>query len=213
MHRGCFVWTLTPPPAGRRTPRRGPVRVCVCLSVLAGLDGRDSRARSGAPGLYLWPLCLSALLRSLQAGVAPCVVLCLRSPAPFCFFFPSFFFPAPPLSPAFFGFRPRAPWALALCGVCYVGRALFGSPCGVASFVLPASPLAALWWLPPPFCVSRFLLPPLGALHLVFFSSPFPRPRCLWLSLVSSPGCPRPWRCALWFFFCLPPLRSLCALA
>ena len=71
MHRGCFVWTPTPPLAGRRTPRPGPVRVCVCLLFLAGSGGPASRARSGAPHLFLWPLCLSALLGPLRAGVAP----------------------------------------------------------------------------------------------------------------------------------------------
>ena len=70
MHRGCFVWTPTPPLAGRRTPRPGPVRVCVCVLFLAGSGGPASRARSGAPHLFLWPLCLSALLGPLRAGVA-----------------------------------------------------------------------------------------------------------------------------------------------
>ena len=71
MHRGCFVWTPTPPLAGRRTPRPGPVRVCVCLLFLAGSGGPASRARSGAPHLFLLPLCLSPLLGPLRAGVAP----------------------------------------------------------------------------------------------------------------------------------------------
>ena len=73
---------------------------------------------------------------------------------------------APPLSLAFFGFRPRVPWASALCVVCFVALPLHGSPCALASFVLPAWLLAAPWWLlppPPPFCVSRFSSLPLGA--------------------------------------------------
>ena len=81
-------------------------------------------------------------------------------------------FRAPPLSLAFFCFRPRVPWALALCVVCFVGLALLGFPCALASFVLPAWPLAALWWLPPPSspsCVPQFLLLPLSALRLLFF--------------------------------------------
>ena len=63
-----------------------------------------------------------------------------------------------PLSPAFSGFRPWVPWASALRVVCFVGLPLLGSPCALASFVLPAFPFAAPWWLlpPPPFCVSRF---------------------------------------------------------
>ena len=54
VHRGCVVWTPTSPLAGRRTPCLGPVRVCVCSSVLAGSGGPASRARSGAPHLFLW---------------------------------------------------------------------------------------------------------------------------------------------------------------
>ena len=160
MHRGCFVWTPTPPLAGRRTPRPGPVRVCVCLLFLAGSGGPASRARSGAPHLFLWPLCLSALLGPLRAGVAPLPFAAVALPRwlffsasrclarasfvssawplaalwwlltpppplcvsgfcrsclwPWCFFFFFFFLRAPPLSPAFSGFRPRVPWASAL---------------------------------------------------------------------------------------------------
>ena len=65
---------------------------------------------------------------------------------------PSFFFLrcAPPLSLAFSGFRPWVPWASALCVVCLVGLRLLGSPCALASFVLPAWTLAAPWCLLPP---------------------------------------------------------------
>ena len=110
MHRGCFVWTPTPPLAGPRTPRPGPVPVCVFSSFLAGFGGPASQARSGAPQLFLWPLCLSGLLGPLFAGVAPfCSFGCL------CFFLLRCSLCAPPLSLAFSGFRPRLPWALALC--------------------------------------------------------------------------------------------------
>ena len=112
-----------------------------------------------------------------------------------CLFFS--FLSAPPLSLAFSGFRPGVPWALALCFVCFVGLPLLGSPCALASFVCPAWPLAAPRWSlpPPPFFVSGFSSLPLSA--LLFFSSSCLRPRCLWLSLVSGPGCPGPWRCVL----------------
>ena len=142
MHRGCFVWTLTPPVAGRRTPRPGPVRVCVCSSVLAGSGGPASRARSGVTHLFFWPLCLSALLGPLRAGFAPVLVLCFPAVSSFALF--SFF-----VSPLFFSLRPL----------------------------------------------------------------------CLLLSLVSGPGCPRPW---LFVLFVLLALRflalralllSLCCLA
>ena len=103
---------------------------------------------------------------------------------------------APPLSPALSGFRPRVPWALALCFVCFGGLRLPGSLCALASFVCPAWPLVSPWWLlpscPPPF-VSRGLR---CCRAVPFFFSCVVRPRCLWLPLVSGPGCPGPQRCA-----------------
>ena len=51
MHRGCFVWTPTPPSSGQRMPHPGPARVCVCVPCFAGSGGLGSRARSGAPHL------------------------------------------------------------------------------------------------------------------------------------------------------------------
>ena len=75
----------------------------------------------------------------------------------------SFFFSlrcAPLLSLAFSDFRPRVPWASALCVFCFVGLPLLGSPCALASFVLSALPLAAPWWMlppsPPPFLSRGF---------------------------------------------------------
>ena len=73
-----------------------------------------------------------------------------------------------------------------------------------------------------PFCVSRFSLLPLRALFFSLSSSCV-RPRCVWLSLVSSPGCPGPWRCVLFLLWasrcpalgalsscvCVPPGRWL----
>ena len=40
MHQGCFVWTPTPPLSGRRTPRLGPVCVCMCVLSWPGWAGR-----------------------------------------------------------------------------------------------------------------------------------------------------------------------------
>ena len=94
MHRGCFAWRPTPPLSGRRTPRPGPVRVCVCVSLLAGSGGLASRARCGAPHLFLWPV----LLRSLFAPPPPGWGRA---------FFLSF--GAPRLSPAFLVFGPGLP--------------------------------------------------------------------------------------------------------
>ena len=194
----------------------------MCLLFVAGSGGPASRARCGAPHLFLWPLCLSALLGPLRAGVAPrslaalavprclgavlwlffsasrCLALralarrlCLLlgrwlpfggffpHPLPFCvsvfsllllgalvLFFFFYFFPffscAPLLSPAFSGFRPRVPWASALCVVCFVGLPPLGSPCACPSFVLSAwLVLAPRRLLPPPptfFCLPVFCL-------------------------------------------------------
>ena len=105
-----------------------------------------------------------------------------------CFFFLFLF--APPLSLAFSGFRPRVPWALALCVVCFLCLPLLGSPCALALFVCPAWPLAAPWWLPPPppsFSVSRFSSLTLGA--PVFFFTLHCGPRLsLALSGFTAPG-------------------------
>ena len=84
------------------------------------------------------------------------VVAASPSPSPFVcrgfrrhrsvpFFFLFFSFPslsAPLLSPAFSGFRPRVPRALALCVLCFVGLPLLGSLCP------PCGP-------PTPFCQLR----------------------------------------------------------
>ena len=144
------------------------------------------------------PLCLAVFVPAARCPV-------------FVFFFLLF---APPLSLALSGFRPRVPWALALCFVFLFCLPLLGSLYALACFVSPAWPLAAHWWLLPPlpplpFCVSRFSSLPLGALF--FFSSSYVRPRCLWLALVSGPGCPGPSRCVLfvlWASRC-PALRAL----
>ena len=137
----------------------------------------------------------------------------------FLLFFFFFFLFAPPLSPAFSGFQPRVPWALALCVVCFVGLPLLGSPCALASLVFPAWPPAAPWWLlPPPPLVSRGFrrcrfVP--CFFFVLFLSSFFVlRPCCLSLSLVSGPGRPGPWRSVLFAllasrFSALPALLPL----
>ena len=76
MHRGCFVWTLTPPLLGRRTPRSGPVCVCVCVPLLPGRVDRP-------PGRVLVRLtifcgrsrCSLCQLCRLRAGIAVLVLL------------------------------------------------------------------------------------------------------------------------------------------
>ena len=152
---GLFRVDADTSPCGSEDATPGS-RACLRVLALLGRVGRPaSRARSGAPHLFLWPLCLSALLGPLRAGVAPLFFAavafprwlffpasrCLArasfvSPAwplaalwwllprpaplcvsrfrrsclwPWCFFFFFFFLRAPPLSPAFSGFRPRCP--------------------------------------------------------------------------------------------------------
>ena len=237
---------------GRRHP---PLRVggrhalvpCVCSSFLAGLGGSGVLGAFWCAQPFLWPLCRSALLGPLRAGVAPFLLLCLR---PFSlFFFASFplrahnvfcfiwflapvasgirgffslspppvfsflFFCAPPFSLAFFGFRPRVPWALALCVVCFVRLPLLGSPCALAAFVSPAWPLAGPLWLlplPPPFVSRGFRR--CRSLRCFFF--PFLLRSCLLAgrsSAVLAVCCPPP--PPLVCFAGLPLLGSSCALA
>ena len=161
--------------------------VCVCVLCLAGSGGPASQARSGAPHLFLWPLCLFALLGPLRAGVAP---LSLAA------------FAVPRCLGAVFWLFSRASRCLALRApaprLCLpLGRWLLFGGCSPP---------------PLPFCVSWFSSLMRGALPFFFFSySSSVRPRCLWLSLVSGPGCPGPRRCALFALlaFRFPALRAL----
>ena len=192
----CRWWWAVP-----ATPGWGLLAAVVCVLCLAGSGGPASRARSGAPHLFLWPLCLSALLGPLRAGVAPLSFAAVAVPrwlffsasrclarasfvspawplaalwwllprprpplclavfvAPACglgvFFFFFFFLRAPPLSPAFSGFRPRVPWASALA--LFV---LLAFRFSALSALVPLSAwlLAAPAWLlppPPPLCLA-----------------------------------------------------------
>ena len=175
---------------------RVPVRVCVCSSVLAGLGRPASRAHSGAPHLFFWPLCLSALLGPLQAGVAPFLVLFFPYPPPFLLFFYS-----PIRAPVVSGFLwLPAPAALGLGAVFFSFSSRFSAI--LACFVSPAWLLAATWWLltpspPPSLCLAVVVA---AARCLVFFSSSCVRPRCLWLFLISGSRYPGPWRRVLFFF-------------
>ena len=96
MHRGCFLWTSSPPLAGRSTPRPGPVRVCVYSSVLARSGGPASWSRFGAPhlssGSFVLLLCSAPSVLGLPLlwffGCLP--------PPPRFFFLPAFPFSARP---------------------------------------------------------------------------------------------------------------------
>ena len=152
------------------------------------------------PGRWLIPGGCCAPPPLVSGGFRRCCpVLVLFS---FCFLF----FCAPPLSLAFSGFRPRGPWALALCVVCFVGLPLLGSPCAVAGFVFPAWPFAAPWWLLPPpplLCLAVFLA---AAQCSVFISAALLLPACLALAGSSRrllpPSLPSP-RCVRGALCCL----------
>ena len=108
VHRGFLVWMLTPPSSGRMMPRPGPVRVWVCVPLLAWLGWQASCADFGAPHLFLWPvLVLSLSARPRPGWGCPACGFC-------CGF--SFSFCALPLSLAVCVFRPGVPWSLASCG-------------------------------------------------------------------------------------------------
>ena len=172
--------------------------MCVCVRVPA-LLGRVGRA--GLPGSF-W--CASPF---------PLAALSFR------FAWPPPGWGCPPLSRCCCRFS--LPWRCVL--VVFLGLPLPGSPCARASFVSPAWPLAALWWLVPP-PPSAFVSRGFRRSRLVpwcfffsFFSSSSSsvRPRCLRLSLVSGPGCPGPRRCALFALlaFRFSALRALVPLS
>ena len=116
----------------------------MCLLFVAGSGGPASRARCGAPHLFLWPPCLSALLGPLRAGVAPLSLAALAVPRCLGAVLWLFFSASGCLAPC--ALAPR------LC--LPLGRWLsFGG--------FSPSPL--------PFCVSRFSSILLGSLVFFFF--------------------------------------------
>ena len=161
--------------------------VFVCVLCLAGSGGPASQARFGAPHLFLWPICPSALLGPLRAGVAP---LSLAAVA-----------------------VPRCPGAVFWLFF-FSGLLRPGSPCAPASFVSPAWPLAAPWWLlsraPPLLCLAVLVAPTwcLGFFFLLLL------PLCapvvsgfLWFPAPDALGLGACVVC----FVGLPPLGSPCA--
>ena len=157
MHRGCLVWTPTPPLFSRTKPRPGPARVRLCVLCLAELSGPVSRARSGAPHLLLWPLCPSSLFGPLRARVALFAVV--------LFFL---FVCAPLLCLALRAFWRGVPWALTSCSP--------PPPFFFLSFFLPP-PALFLLFLPPPcaLCVAvLFVFLFSAALFVVVVFFPLP---------------------------------------
>ena len=205
----CLVFLFSPPPRlvfffYRRAPPLSlafcgfrplvPLALALFAVCFVGLQLLGSPCALASFVVPAWPLAAPWWLSTPHFF---CVSLFFSLPLCALFFLSRC---APPFSLAFSGFRPRLPWALALCAVCFVGLPLLGSPCALASFVVPAWSVAAPWCLltPPPLsCLAVFLAAALCSV----FSFLVARPRCLWLSLVSSPGCPGPWRCVLFVLF------------
>ena len=175
----CRWWWAVP-----ATPDWGPLAAVVCVLCLAGSGGPASRARSGAPHPFLWPLCLSALLGPLRAGVAPLSFAVVAVPR----------------------------WLFFSASRCLAR----------ASFVSPAWPLAALWWLlprpPPPLCLAVFVAPACGLcvffFFFFFFLLPLLLPPCapvvsgfLWFPALGALGL----GACVFRFVGLPLLGSPCA--
>ena len=160
MHRGCFVWTPTPPLSGRRTPHPGPARVCLRTHLgrvgPAGLQGAFSRASPSPVAVlsfvHFW------FVRPIPGWGCP-VCGCFRV---FVFSSSFFFLVAPPLSLSFQDFRPGLPWALASCGPpAPPSRFLLFLFCFFLFFVL--------FPLPPPPDRFLFFSAPLACLFAAFF--------------------------------------------
>ena len=246
---GLGALFLFPPPLPACVffPRLRPRRLWLTV-----VSGPGALGLGAVCCLFCWPPAPRLFVRSGLFCVSRLAVGCslvVASPAPPCFVSHCFsrccsvlrFFCfsrcASPLSLAFVGFSPRVPWALALCAFRFVGLPLLGSSCAVASFVVPAWPLAAPWWLLPPppplLCLAVFLAAALCSVLFFFFfvfsfslRAPvvsgflwFPAPDALFLGacllfLLGLPGlfgCASPFPgAALPFCFALPPPGSGC---
>ena len=202
---------------------------CVCACACSLWPGRAGRPPGRVLvrvtfsfGRFVFLLCLAPSGLGLPPSWSFAFVF-------FCFFvvfFPFFFFfffLSPPLSLFFFGFRPRVPWALALCVVCFDGLALLGSPCALAFFVLPGRWPLSGGCPPPPLSLAAVAVPRCLALVCFFFRFFFP---LLCTSLVFGFLCfPAPGALGLGaglcllcsalraFFFFVPPLSVLRALS
>ena len=167
------------PFSGRRTPRPGPVRVCLCVPLLAGSGELASRARFGAPHPFLW----SGLVRSLFVRPPPgwgCPV------CGFCWGF--LFFPSP-------------------CGAPVVSGVLsFPAPVALGLGVLWSSRLPPPFLLPVFHFDLSFFLVRLRCLRRSVFSGP--GGLGLWRLVVLPPAAP-PFFFFLFFFFSLCALLSL----
>ena len=163
---GRFVFLLCSAPSGLGLPPSLPLPLpfLVALALCFGCFSRPPAARLFVCSRLVGVSRL-AVGCSLVVSPPPPPFLCLAvsgAPAwcPGGVFF--FFLPLLPLcASAFSGFRPRVPWASALCVVCFVGPPPLGSPCACPSFVLSAwlvvAPRRLLPPPAPPFCLAVFV--------------------------------------------------------
>ena len=163
----------------------------MCLLFVAGSGGPASRACCGAPHLFLWPPCLSALLGPLRAGVAPLSLAALAVPR----------------------FLGAVLWLFFSASRCLALRALVPRLC------LPLGRWLLFGGFSPPplpfLCLAVFVAPAwcLGVFFFFFFFFPF-FPCAPPLSPAFSGFGPRvPWASALCVVCSvgLPPLGSPCA--
>ena len=156
---GRFVFLLCLAPSGLGLPPSLslPLPFLVALALCFG-----SLSRPPAAWLFVRSrlVCVSCLAVGCSLVVSPpnsslfvsrCFGHLFLGSLVLLFFFFFFFLPcALPSSPAFSCFRPRVPWASALCVFSSVGLLPLGSPCACPSFVLSARLVVAPCRLLPP---------------------------------------------------------------
>ena len=179
---GFFLFSLPPLllPAGsalaggsRRLVPPPPPSSCLFLAGLLLLGAPCALAAFVFPAQ---PLAASVWLPPPPFCVSQFLSLPLGAPFFFLSLLPCSYLLASRSAAALAVCRPPPPPPLPLF---FVGLPLPGSPCALAAFVFPAWPLAAPWWLQPPFCVSRFSSLPLGAPFLFFSCAALLLPACL----------------------------------
>ena len=210
VHRGCFVWTPTPPlwVGGRHA--QVP---CVCACARPSWPGRAGRTPQRVLvrltfsfGRFVFPLCWA------PSGLGLPLFWSFVFPPlpPFAFVLLFFFllFCAPPLSLAFSGLRPVVLWALALCFVCFsrppaarlsvrfrlVCVSRLAVRCSLVVAAPPPPPLLCLSvFAAPARCLGFFFLPPRAPVVSGFLW--FPAPGALGLGAVRCLLC---WSAASW---------------
>ena len=231
---GCSLVVAAPPPPFR-VSRFSSLPLCVpplffvflsfafCAPVVSGFRWFPTPAALGLGAvccLFCWPPASRLSVRSRLFCVsrpALCCSLVVAAPPPprvvfrgflrCCSFLSCCFFRcAPPLSLAFFGFRPRVRWAFALCAVCFAGlrfsalRALLplcvSCPAVGCPLVVAAPPFVS-----PGFrcCCSVLCFSFFGSSAVLAACPPPPvRAWCFVLSGVAALRCPSVLRAVLW---------------